>query len=76
MGQDRGAVQVTSRADRDFNELPWIAGAAIVAFLLLILTACNTYEAVTSAPVEFWSTLGAIGEGLWADLMSLVELFF
>lgn len=43
----------------------------VVGFLLL---SCQTIEAVTAAPEEFWVTLEVILAALWADVMSIVDL--
>lgn len=46
---------------------------AILAALILALTSCATYAAVTEAPVEFWVTAEEIVMALLSDLWALVE---
>lgn len=42
--------------------------------LLSAASGCQTYDAVTQAPEEFWVTAETIVAALLADLWSLVEL--
>ena len=48
-----------------------VTAAAAVA----MLASCQTYEVVTAAPVEFWTTAEDIIAAVVLDLWALVELF-
>jgi uncharacterized caspase-like protein len=71
---DGAASGVSRRAGDDFNELPWIAGAAVVLFLILILTACAHTETAIAALPEGWggATWNLI-EGVALDAWALLE---
>ena len=42
--------------------------------IAVYLCSCQTIQAVTDAPVEFWVSLEVILDALWADVLSLVDL--
>ena len=54
----------------------WIGIIAVVIALILGLSSCATYEAVTSAPPDFWTTLTGIGKALMQDIGSLLKMIF
>lgn len=48
----------------------------LLAVLLLLSSAsCATYQAVTSAPPEFWGTAEKIVLGLFSDVKSIIAFF-
>ena len=47
----------------------------IVGVLVVGFSSCQTYEAVTAAPVEFWTTAEEIIGALLLDVWSVIELF-
>jgi hypothetical protein len=50
--------------------------ACVVIAVLLSLASCATYEAVTKAPPDFWTTLTGIGMALVHDIGSLLKMIF
>lgn len=50
--------------------------ACVVSAVLLSLASCATYEAVTKAPPDFWTTLTGIGMALAQDIGSLLKMIF
>jgi len=50
--------------------------ACVVIAVLLLLASCATYEAVTKAPPDFWTTLTGIGMALVHDIGSLLKMIF
>lgn len=42
---------------------------------VFLLCSCATYEALTTAPPDFWRTLEAIITGIAKDLASIVSVF-
>lgn len=68
---------MTGGRRREWNELPWIAGAAIVSFLILVLTACsNTLAAVEQLPAGYaegtWRLIEGVALDVWAAFEWLV----
>ena len=55
----------------------WAAVLVLAAIVVVVgmLTACQTYAAVTAAPVEFWLTAEEILGAFWLDILWVVELF-
>lgn len=54
----------------------WVGWLALVWFVLsclALLASCQTYEAVTAAPEEFWITLETILGALWSDVVAIGE---
>ncbi len=52
-----------------------IVGLVILIFVIILLVcSCQTVQAVTAAPEEFWITLETILWALWADVLTVVDL--
>ena len=47
----------------------------LLVWLLLMMSSCATYAAVTEAPAEFWLTAEAIVMAVLEDVWALVDLF-
>ncbi len=47
---------------------------AMVVFIGVGLASCQTYDALTTAPEEFWMTVETLVGALLADFWSLVEM--
>lgn len=54
----------------------WVGLACVAIAIVLALAGCQTYEAVTKAPPDFWQTAQSIVVALFADVTSIVRWFF
>ena len=61
----------SARSSRPSGPLLGVLVGAVVA---VALCCCQTYEAVTAAPTEFWGTLGGLLKAVWADIWSIIDL--
>ena len=67
-----------SRSSRPSSQQPDVAAIAVALValaLVLALSGCHTYEAVVSAPPDFWIHVETIILAVLDDLASLVRLF-
>jgi hypothetical protein len=51
----------------------WVFIVALGAYAIALLTGCQTYAAVVSAPEEFWMTTEEILGALLRDIWAIIE---
>ena len=69
-------MRLSTKRQQQMERMERIAIACVVIAVLLSLASCATYEAVTKAPPDFWTTLTGIGMALVHDIGSLLKMIF